>query len=243
MTSKADRAAAARRVLQRTRTGRWLMSGYLVLSAVVMMAAALYDAAAQLEVAVLVTAALGCALAICVGIANRRARQPLRAHWPELARAPDPRSMQPGAGGCLFVAMLFTLAAFAVVVAVVYGAATASATTEVTVVACNHPHRGQEQICTAHWPADGRTYHGDITWASNDTVGTTVAGRYDPAHPDVVYNASLPYLNGASVMAGTLFVILTPLLIYGYRRYRRECRDPYLAALSRAARVPPAEAR
>lgn len=60
-------------------------------------------------------------------------------------------------------------------------------------------------------------------------------GRYDPAAPGTVYSASLPWLDGTTVMAGTLILALGPFCSYGLISYRRQCRLPYWAQLAAAS--------
>jgi hypothetical protein len=129
--------------------------------------------------------------------------------------------------------LLITIAA---TVRTLSAAAAASSSTQVAVDTCNNAGHGQEEICTAHWTADGRSYHGNITWASPVSAGTTLPGRYVPGEPAVVYSGATPYLDGLSVMAGTFLLAVGPLTLYLYRRYRKDSRIPYLAALTDAAR-------
>jgi hypothetical protein len=229
-------------VINRDRNGHRLMVAYYVLAAVVITAScALQPSAAGIFIGA--GFGIGIVLLIDVTIASRRALGPLRAGWPQLAKVPasggtqrkatrgTPVQPHTGMGGFFYVVALLLLAAAGGIAMSAADAAAASATTQVTIESCNNAGHGQEELCSASWQADGRTYHGTVTWASEPG---TEGGRYDPEHPGIVYSASTPYLNGFTVILGTFLVVLIPLCARLYRKYQRESRRPYLAALEEA---------
>ena len=72
-------------MLARSRLGYRLLSGYYVAAAVALGAVAWFDRGLASWVA-LAGVAAGCALLTAVSAANRRARRPLRAAWPDVER-------------------------------------------------------------------------------------------------------------------------------------------------------------
>jgi hypothetical protein len=238
-----SRAAAASSALARARLGFWVLTGYY-LADLAAMAATGWIARTAAGPLVLGSLLLGILLLVGVTISNARARKPLRQLWPELARVTPPvpaqrprrrrgtMQIQSGAAGALYVCGLVILAAIAGISVTVADSAAATATTQVTIVSCNNAWHGQEELCSAQWVADGQVRQGTISWSSEP--GTTI-GRYDPAEPGIVYNASMPWLDGTTVMAGTLILALGPWCLYGLVGYRRKCRAPYWAQLADVA--------
>lgn len=225
----------ARQVLVRARWGYRLLGAYLVgsIAAEVLLAVAARGAWTAVTEVVLGT---GGALLVGVTLANRRARARLATTRPDLTKVVASKSFQPGSGGagCLYLLALSLVGAVGVVLVVVAGAAAATATTQVTVDSCNNGGRGQEALCAAHWRAEGRDFSGNISWVSSVQAGGTAAGKYDPAHPDIVYEAGAPYLNGETVMAGVYLLVMLPLTALLFRKYLRDCRHTYLANLTGA---------
>lgn len=231
-----ERAAATARALTRARRGYRLLAGFYIACAIALGVIGWF-ARGLAGWAALAGLGSGCVLLTAVSAANRRARRPLRANWPDLARVSTPRAVQPdscGAGAC-YVLALAVLAAMTGIIVTFSGAAAATGATQVMIVSCTGGDHGQEEACPAHWTSDGISYHGSVTWASPVDVGTAMAGRYVPDAPGVVYSAATPYLNGLSVMAGTLVLALGPFILLMSRRYLRDTRAPYLTALAEAA--------
>lgn len=242
MHAEADLAAVVPAVIHRDRNGHRLMVAYYVLAAVMVIGGcALFPPAAGIIIAA--GFVIGILLLIAVTAANRRALGPLRAAWPDLAKVPPPESTQrkagrgapaqphTGMGGFFYVVVLLLLAAGGGIALSVSQAAAASAPTQVTISSCNNAGHGQEELCSARWQADGRTYQGTVSWASEPG---TQQGRYNPKHPATVYSASAPYLNGFTVIVGVFLVVGIPLCAWIYAHYLRTSRRPYLSALETA---------
>lgn len=246
MHEDAEFSAIARTVIHRDRIGYRLLTVYYLLAVVVVVASC---AVRPAEAGIVIGGGvlIGVVLLTYVSVANRRALRPLEEHWPQLAAVPtrrrDGRQGAPtrphkGGTGIFYVIALLLVAAAGGLTVSVANASKASATTEVTVLSCNETSRVEN--CDAQWVADGHSYKGTISWASRPG---TQQGRYNPNIPDAVYSASLPYLNGTTVILGVLIVVLGPVCAFICLLYRRQTRGPYLAALQQAlsqGQAPPA---
>jgi hypothetical protein len=233
-----DFSDVARRVIHRDRTGYRLLAAYYLLAIViVVVSCAVQPAEAGIVIGGII--AIGVILLTDVSVSNQRALRPLRENWPQLAMVPaQRRNGRPGAPtrphkgtGIFYVIALLLVAAAGGLTMSIADAAAASATTQVTILSCNDAGRGQLEECTARWVADGRTYQGTISWASE--TGTE-EGRYNPKAPGAVYSASVPYLNGLTILLGVLIIVMGPVCALVGRIYQRNTRGPYLAALEDA---------
>lgn len=180
----------------------------------------------------------GVLLLIGVTVVTRRALRPLRAIRPDLTDIPasaraqlkyrrgGPAQPHYGAGGVFYVFMLVFMAAAGVITMTVSGASKATAHTQITISSCNYGNGPRETTCTYQWKADGRIYHSSLT----GQFGTSAA-LYDPKHPDVVYDASTPYLNLLTLISAIVLILGLPGGVWGNVRFRNATRRPWLASL------------
>jgi hypothetical protein len=230
MVTPAAEKAAAERVLRSWRTGRVALSVYGVAGMVFLwILAPLDQRSTDLYKAIGVVLAGGVAVLVAVVLRNEWRGEDLAVWEPELHSpatfTSDKRVHRNG--GTAYVAALFAISGFAVLVQDV-GANHAARTEGVAqVTGCSGGYRYGSPTCYGRWTVAGRTYSGTLPGV-HYAPGATEPISYDPEDPSSL---------GSRSTTTPLFTFLIAGVLSGTMalRWTERARAPYIAEVERIA--------
>ncbi|MGI8331109.1 hypothetical protein ACRYCC_14170 [Actinomadura scrupuli] len=230
-TSEAKRAAAAK-VLRRYSSGRRLLTGYAVSTAVLLglLVARDHDRLDLVKAAALLLSG-GAALLVLVSLRNGWAGDAL-AKWRSDLVGPEELAGDRrlgGTGAYAYLTALLTVAAAGLLTQAAWAELRANADGTARIQHCHTTRArvGHSTTCYGTWIVAGRTYSGPLPGVKSG-IGSTVNIRYDPDDPTALGGRSLKFPIGFFLVTGAATGVLT---------WRwTTARDPYIAEVTMIAK-------